>query len=52
MPWVHDGQVAIRQVTQLAMSFDHRLVDGDLGSRVLAQTGQMLADPGATFLHA
>jgi pyruvate dehydrogenase E2 component (dihydrolipoamide acetyltransferase) len=52
MPWVHDGQVAIRQVTQLAMSFDHRLVDGDLGSRVLARTGQMLADPGATFLHA
>lgn len=51
-PWALDGQVAIRQVTQLAMSFDHRLVDGDLGSRVLARVGQMLTDPGATFLHA
>jgi len=51
-PWVLDGQVSIRQVTQLAMSFDHRLVDGELGSRVLARTGQLLTDPGATFLHA
>jgi 2-oxoisovalerate dehydrogenase E2 component (dihydrolipoyl transacylase) len=50
-PWVVDGQVAIRQVAQLAMSFDHRLVDGELGSHVLARTGKLLHDPGATFLH-
>ncbi|MDI6912380.1 dihydrolipoamide acetyltransferase family protein [Nocardioides sp.] len=50
-PWAVDGAVAIRDVTQLAMSFDHRLVDGELGSHVLARTGQLLHDPGAAFLH-
>jgi 2-oxoisovalerate dehydrogenase E2 component (dihydrolipoyl transacylase) len=51
MPWVVDGQVVVRQVTQLAMSFDHRLVDGALGSHVLAEVGRLLGDPGETFLH-
>jgi 2-oxoisovalerate dehydrogenase E2 component (dihydrolipoyl transacylase) len=51
MPWVVDGQICVRQVTQLAMSFDHRLVDGELGSKVLARVGELLNDPGATFLH-
>jgi len=51
-PWVVDGQIQVREVTQLAMSFDHRLVDGELGSHVLARTGAILADPGVTFLYA
>ena len=50
-PWVVDGEVRVRQVTQLAMSFDHRLVDGELGSKVLARVGALLNDPGATFLY-
>lgn len=45
MPWVHHGAVAVRQVTQLALSFDHRLVDGQLGSEVLAEVGALLSDP-------
>lgn len=45
MPWVHQGAVAVRQVTQLALSFDHRLVDGQLGSEVLADVGTLLSDP-------
>jgi 2-oxoisovalerate dehydrogenase E2 component (dihydrolipoyl transacylase) len=44
-PWVHEGQLAVRQVTTLALSFDHRVVDGDLGSAVLRDVGAMLADP-------
>jgi 2-oxoisovalerate dehydrogenase E2 component (dihydrolipoyl transacylase) len=52
MPWVVDGEICVRQVTQLAMSFDHRLVDGELGSKVLARVGELLNDPGTTFLHA
>ena len=36
-PWVHEGELAVRQVTTLALSFDHRIVDGDLGSAVLAR---------------
>ncbi|OIV38202.1 branched-chain alpha-keto acid dehydrogenase subunit E2 [Mangrovactinospora gilvigrisea] len=45
MPWVHKGKVRPRQVTTLALSFDHRLVDGELGSRVLADVGAVLGDP-------
>ncbi len=44
-PWVHKGKVKPRQVTTLALSFDHRLVDGELGSRVLADTAAVLEDP-------
>ena len=47
MPWVHQGQIAIRQVTQLALSFDHRMVDGQLGSQFLADVARCLADPAA-----
>ncbi len=44
-PWVHEGQLAVRKVTTLALSFDHRIVDGDLGSAVLRDIGAMLEDP-------
>jgi 2-oxoisovalerate dehydrogenase E2 component (dihydrolipoyl transacylase) len=44
-PWVVDGQLAVRQVTTLSLSFDHRIVDGDLGSAVLRDVGAMLHDP-------
>jgi len=43
--WVHDGEIAVRQVTTLSLSFDHRIVDGELGSAVLRDVGQMLEDP-------
>jgi pyruvate dehydrogenase E2 component (dihydrolipoamide acetyltransferase) len=45
MPWVHEGALAVRQVTTLSLSFDHRIVDGDLGSAVLRDVGAMLTDP-------
>jgi len=45
MPWVVKGKVKPRWVTQLALSFDHRLVDGDLGSRFLADVAAVLEDP-------
>ncbi|MHB1594696.1 MAG: dihydrolipoamide acetyltransferase family protein [Streptosporangiaceae bacterium] len=44
-PWVVDGELAVRQVCTLALSFDHRIVDGDLGSAVLRDIGAMLTDP-------
>ncbi|GIG21928.1 hypothetical protein Cch01nite_26520 [Cellulomonas chitinilytica] len=44
-PWVHKGKVKPRHVTQLALSFDHRLVDGELGARVLADVAATLAEP-------
>ncbi|MFL5993822.1 MAG: 2-oxo acid dehydrogenase subunit E2 [Streptomyces sp.] len=51
MPWVVEGQLAVRQITQLALSFDHRLVDGELGSQVLVEVGRLLHDPAEAFLH-
>ncbi|RPF19591.1 dihydrolipoamide acetyltransferase family protein [Myceligenerans xiligouense] len=44
-PWVHDGELAVRWVTQLALSIDHRLVDGELGARFLADVAAVLQDP-------
>ena len=45
-PWVdeHD-QVVPRWVTTLALSFDHRVVDGEQGSRFLADVAAILRDP-------
>ncbi|MFC5813462.1 dihydrolipoamide acetyltransferase family protein [Nonomuraea harbinensis] len=45
MPWVVDGELAVRKVTTLAVSFDHRVVDGELGSLFLRDVGAMLEDP-------
>ncbi len=44
-PWVVDGQLAVRKVCTLSLSFDHRIVDGDMGSAVLRDVGAMLSDP-------
>ena len=45
-PWVVDGQLAVRKVCQLALSFDHRVLDGQQGSQFLADVGALLSDPG------
>ena len=50
MPWVHEGELAVRKVTTLSLSFDHRLVDGELGSKVLRDIGIALEDPELTAL--
>jgi pyruvate dehydrogenase E2 component (dihydrolipoamide acetyltransferase) len=50
MPWVVDGELAVRKVTQLALSFDHRLVDGQLGSMFLADVARVLEDPATALL--
>jgi 2-oxoisovalerate dehydrogenase E2 component (dihydrolipoyl transacylase) len=49
-PWVHKGKIKIRQVTTLGLSFDHRIVDGELGSKFLRDVGVFLEDPEAALL--
>ncbi|MGP5127229.1 dihydrolipoamide acetyltransferase family protein [Brachybacterium tyrofermentans] len=44
-PWVVDGKIEIRKVAQLALSFDHRLIDGALGSELLRDISAVLEDP-------
>jgi len=51
-PWVIDEQIVIRQVTHLALSFDHRLVDGQLGANVLTAIASVLTEPVQALLHA
>ena len=46
IPWEHDGQIALRDVCTLTVSFDHRVIDGREASRFLADAGGMLTRPG------
>ncbi|MFX4271902.1 dihydrolipoamide acetyltransferase family protein [Propionibacteriaceae bacterium Y1685] len=54
-PWVvgtgADERIEPRWVTTLALSFDHRLVDGEGGSRFLADLAGILTDPGLALLY-
>ncbi len=49
-PWVgDDDEIVARWVTTLALSFDHRLVDGEQGSRFLADVAAILNDPAVAL---
>jgi 2-oxoisovalerate dehydrogenase E2 component (dihydrolipoyl transacylase) len=49
-PWVVNDEVVVRQVAEIAMSFDHRMVDGALASRVLGHVKAYLEDPAAALI--
>ncbi|HEX5770171.1 MAG TPA: dihydrolipoamide acetyltransferase family protein [Nocardioidaceae bacterium] len=49
-PWVHNDRIKVRNVTTLALSFDHRLVDGEKGSRFLADVAAILEDPAHALM--
>jgi pyruvate dehydrogenase E2 component (dihydrolipoamide acetyltransferase) len=51
-PWVDEatGEIVVRDVTTLALSFDHRHIDGEKGSRFLADVAGILNDPGTALL--
>lgn len=51
MPWVHDGAVVVRKVCQLALSVDHRVVDGQQASQFLAAVGALLANPALAITY-
>ncbi|MBF6143044.1 dihydrolipoamide acetyltransferase family protein [Nocardia farcinica] len=44
-PWVVADELAVRWVTTLGLSFDHRLIDGELAARFLATVAGLLTDP-------
>lgn len=49
-PWEHRGEIALRDVMTLALSFDHRLVDGEQGSRFMVDVAAVLREPGRAML--
>ena len=51
-PWVHRGEVRPREVMQLSLSFDHRVLDGEQGSRFLADIAALLERPGRAIVWA
>jgi pyruvate dehydrogenase E2 component (dihydrolipoamide acetyltransferase) len=49
-PWVVNDEVVVRRVVELAMSFDHRQIDGAMASVVLAHIGRFLSDPAPALI--
>lgn len=49
-PWEHRGEIALRQMMTLSLSFDHRLVDGAEGARFLKDVADVLEEPGRALL--
>lgn len=45
-PWEHRGEIALRDVTQITVSFDHRVLDGKEASAFIADVGALLEHPG------
>ena len=49
-PWVAEDAIVVRQVLELTLTFDHRLVDGALGSTFLADLGRFVEDPAPALI--
>jgi 2-oxoisovalerate dehydrogenase E2 component (dihydrolipoyl transacylase) len=49
-PWVVEDEIVVRQVTTLALAFDHRHIDGEKGSRFLADVASIVEDPATALL--
>lgn len=45
-PWVIDGQIVVRQITELTLSFDHRVCDGGAASAFLRFVADAIERPG------
>ncbi len=45
-PWEYRGEIALRDVLTLSLTFDHRLVDGEQGAKFLVDIGAILSNPG------
>ncbi|WP_102192069.1 dihydrolipoamide acetyltransferase family protein [Microbacterium aurantiacum] len=51
-PWEYRGEIALRQMMTLSLSFDHRVVDGAEGARFLKDVADILEEPGRAMLLA
>ncbi|PJJ03120.1 pyruvate dehydrogenase E2 component (dihydrolipoamide acetyltransferase) [Streptomyces sp. 2333.5] len=44
-PWVHEGELAVRQVVQLSLTFDHRVCDGGTAGGFLRFVADCVEQP-------
>ncbi len=51
-PWVKDGQVIIRKILPLSLTFDHRVNDGAEAAKFLTRLIAYLEDPAAIFIES
>jgi pyruvate dehydrogenase E2 component (dihydrolipoamide acetyltransferase) len=51
-PWVVDGEIAIRKILPLSLTFDHRVTDGGDATRFLSRVGGFLEDPALLFIES
>jgi pyruvate dehydrogenase E2 component (dihydrolipoamide acetyltransferase) len=52
LPWEYRGEIALRDVMTLSLSFDHRIVDGAEGAQFLKAVADVLQEPGRAMLLA
>jgi len=51
-PMVVDGEIKIRDIMYLSLSFDHRVIDGADGARFLRKVSELLSDPLQILMQA
>jgi pyruvate dehydrogenase E2 component (dihydrolipoamide acetyltransferase) len=51
-PWVHDGQIVIRKILPLSLTFDHRVTDGVDASQFLTKVIGYIEDPDLLFIES
>ncbi|MEK7688853.1 MAG: dihydrolipoamide acetyltransferase family protein, partial [Deltaproteobacteria bacterium] len=51
-PWVKDGQIVIRKIISLSLTFDHRVIDGAEAAQFLNKIIGYLEDPDSIFIES
>ncbi len=51
-PWVVRGEIRVRKIMHLSLTFDHRLTDGADATRFLAKVARYLEDPALLFIES
>ncbi|MGD0585511.1 MAG: dihydrolipoamide acetyltransferase family protein [Oryzomonas sp.] len=51
-PWVHRGEIAIRKILPLSLTFDHRVADGAEAGQFLAKVVRYLEDLALLFIES
>ncbi|WP_165986197.1 dihydrolipoamide acetyltransferase family protein [Streptomyces sp. YIM 98790] len=50
-PWAHQGRLALRQVVQLSLTFDHRVCDGSVAAGFLRDVADAVESPTRLLRH-
>ena len=51
-PWVKDGQIVVRKILPLSLTFDHRVIDGSQAALFLTRIIRYLEDPALIFIES